>query len=197
MRRRSALAVCLASIAAIALTIVINLATTSVSQHFRPPLWSILTALAVIGLLAVLAQIRVSRRDNETINYERPDHVNLSSAITVLARAIRAQWRAEATIRSLNQPQPIKIRLSTTNRPIAADPIAVLGSGDTAGRILRLHLRSDVTQVVDMFWRLPNRQLVVLGAPGAGKSVLALLFTLQMLETRTEDAPVPLLLSFS
>jgi predicted NACHT family NTPase len=48
-----------------------------------------------------------------------------------------------------------------------------------------------------MFRRLPRHQLVILGAPGAGKSALALLFTLKVLATREEGAPVPVLLSLS
>lgn len=49
--------------------------------------------------------------------------------------------------------------------------------------------------VVAAFRRLPAQQLVVLGGPGAGKSVLALLLTLGLLADRRTGDPVPVLLS--
>jgi predicted NACHT family NTPase len=48
-----------------------------------------------------------------------------------------------------------------------------------------------------VFGGLPHRRLVVLGEPGAGKSVLALALTLQLLEGRGPDDPVPVLLVLS
>lgn len=48
-----------------------------------------------------------------------------------------------------------------------------------------------------MFRKLPARQLVVLGEPGGGKSVLALLLTLGLLRDGEPEAAVPVLLSAS
>lgn len=60
------------------------------------------------------------------------------------------------------------------------------------GRPTRLKLRGDLYDVVAAF-----RQLVVLGEPGAGKTVLAMLFTLGLLDARAPDEPVPVLLPIS
>jgi hypothetical protein len=48
--------------------------------------------------------------------------------------------------------------------------------------------------VVAKFRQVRSRQLVVLGDPGAGKSVLAMLFTLGLLADRRDGDPVPVLL---
>ncbi len=63
---------------------------------------------------------------------------------------------------------------------------------------MRLRLRGGVDDIVEKFVRLPKRQLVLLGAPGAGETVPAILLTLGLLEHRREHGgPVPVLLSVS
>ncbi|HKR50877.1 MAG TPA: NACHT domain-containing protein, partial [Pseudonocardiaceae bacterium] len=76
-------------------------------------------------------------------------------------------------------------------------PTVVLGEGVLPSRPIRLKLRGDLYDVVAAFRQLPARQLVVLGEPGAGKTVLAMLFTLGLLDTRAPDEPVPVLLRIS
>ena len=51
----------------------------------------------------------------------------------------------------------------------------MLADDAVAGRPLRL--RGDVRQVTDVFRQVTARQLVVIGEPTAGKSVLAILLT--------------------
>lgn len=197
MRKRSKLTISLVPVAAIALSLVVNIATNNLPSKLRPPTWAVWATLAVLAAVVVSAEIRSARHlDNETTT-DTPDNASLLGATAVLARAVRDQWRAEAAIRSLNQPEPIKVRWSSTERPVAAPPSSVLGAAAPAGRPLRLHLRGDVIQIVELFDRLPRRQLVILGAPGAGKSVMALLLTLKILSIREEDSPVPVLLSLS
>lgn len=93
-----------------------------------------------------------------------------------LATAVRRQWTAEAENRALRLPEPLRVRFwsTTTSRQ---EP----SSGD-------------VRELASMFRGLARRQLVVLGEPGAGKTVAALLLTLELLE---EPGPVPILLAAS
>jgi len=196
MRKRSTVAICLASAAATALSIAINLATDSVPHRLRPPLWLVGLALAILAVVVVVAEVRSGRRENLRERAADTDG-ELSKAAAVLARAVRDQWRREAAIRSLSQPQPLPLRWTSTARSVAASPESVLGHASPVGRIVRMHLRGDVDSVADMFWQLPNGQLVILGSPGAGKSALALLFTLRMLVSNDLASPVPVLLSLS
>ena len=196
MRKRSKLTIALAPVAAIALSLVANIATNDLPSRHRPPTWVVWTILAVLAALVVSGEVRSQHKSDKTVAVAT-DNAVLSEATIVLARAVRDQWRAEADIRSLNHPDPIRVRWSSTERPVSASPSSVLGAVIPVGRPLRLHLRGDVTQIVEMLNRLPYRQLVILGAPGAGKSVMALLLTLKMLATREEDSPVPVLLSVS
>jgi DNA-binding SARP family transcriptional activator len=107
-----------------------------------------------------------------------PDHL-FGRAVTELAEAVTWQWRAEAELRSLHRPQPIVLRWSAVARP-----------GKPA-------LRGDLDDIAETFTALRVRQLVVLGDPGSGKSVLALMLTLELLRARAPGTPVPVLLSLA
>ncbi|MFG1962350.1 hypothetical protein [Nonomuraea sp. NPDC049028] len=113
-----------------------------------------------------------------------------------LADRIRGQWTEEAATRTLGRPDPLELRWSSSGRP-GASPIAVLGKGTIPGRPTRLRLHGSLSDVVAAFRKLPRKQLMVLGEHAAGKTVLALLFTLGMLRTREPAEPVPVLLTAS
>ncbi|MDT7726059.1 MAG: hypothetical protein QOI21_2635 [Actinomycetota bacterium] len=120
----------------------------------------------------------------------------LGRAAQELAAAITRQWTAEAELRSLRRPKPVPLRWSSTERDVAAAASAVRGErpGDTAERLV---LSGDLTDLVTKFRRVPSRQLVVLGEPGAGKSVLAILLTLGLLADPLPGEPVPVLLTLA
>ena len=105
--------------------------------------------------------------------------MRLDRAADTLAEAVRLQWEAEAGLRELRQPAPLQLRWETTDRPVAV-PIASVAGGAIPGRVVRL--RGHLDQVADRYLALPDQRLVVLGEPGAGKTVLALLLTLELLK---------------
>jgi DNA-binding SARP family transcriptional activator len=113
----------------------------------------------------------------------------LDRAAEALSTAISRQWTVEAQHRSLHRPEPVHVRWSATGRPVAPSP-----AGDEPGRP---DLHGDLTDVVEKFRLLPVRQLVVLGEPGAGKTVLAVLLTLGLLRDLRPDEQIPVLLSLS
>ncbi|OKJ97884.1 NACHT domain-containing protein [Amycolatopsis sp. CB00013] len=108
------------------------------------------------------------------------------------AQDVRRRWDREAAFRQVRSPAPIRLRWSSTSRPVTASPAAVVGAA-VPGHPVRLRLSGDVSQAAEKYRALPRRQLVILGKPGAGKSTLVMLMLLQLLDTRTEDDPVPYL----
>lgn len=141
-----------------------------------------------------------------------PPREPLDRAARELATAVERQWSAEAENRSLRRPEPVRLRWSSTDRPVSATESAILrgtgmsgtrpsgtgpsGTGE-AGPPERLRLSGDLTGLTGAFRELPARQLVILGQPGAGKTVLAMLLTLELLCDPRPDEPTPVLLSLS
>lgn len=131
------------------------------------------------------------------VAHSPPPGNRLDRAARDLAAAVERQWSAEAEARSLHRPEPVRLCWSSTARPVAATESAVLrGTGD-ADHPRRLRLRGDLTGLTGAFRKLPARQLVILGRPGAGKTVLAMLLTLELLRHPQPAEPVPVLLSLS
>ena len=154
-------------------------------------------AVGVVGALLAIPQSRAA-----ILELRRPpavpadDQATLESAAQRLAATVRAQWQAEAGLRGLHRPEPLRLTWTATARPVAA-PAHTITAGIVAGRVVRLRLHGHLDEVADSFLALPPRRLIVLGAPGAGKTVLAMLLTLALLGRRQPNEPVPVLLGLS
>ncbi|GAB3890288.1 hypothetical protein GCM10029964_061560 [Kibdelosporangium lantanae] len=135
----------------------------------------ILTALATSILLAVLTWRRLGS--------------GVPGSLDELAVAVRAQWRAEERLRRLQDPAPMQTRWTVAGRELQ-DHEANIGipHRNDGGRL---------DDVADLFLRVPSGRLVVVGEPGAGKTVLALRLTLALVERRGAGDPVPVLLSLA
>ncbi|MGW7513900.1 NACHT domain-containing protein [Streptomyces massasporeus] len=153
--------------------------------------------VAMLGLPAVvIAALRFGRAE--------PPPVTLQEVADGLAQAMREQWVAEAQVRRLNDPHPLPVAWSAADadliepwpllRDLAeswpggppGDPTKwAAHPGDLAGE------GADIDQVFSE--RLPTRRLVVLGEPGAGKTMLLIRLLLALLEHRPSGGPVPAL----
>lgn len=148
---------------------------------------------SVLALLVGAVSLAILIRDRGRAG---PDEAQLLDQATErLAVLVRAQWYDEAGARRLRDPRPIRLRWSTSGRAVAASPEAVLGVRDgVGGRPLRIRLAGGLPEVAATVRWLPRHQLVVLGDPGAGKTVLAMLFVLDELAQRAPGDAVPVLL---
>ncbi|MFC6080647.1 NACHT and WD40 repeat domain-containing protein [Sphaerisporangium aureirubrum] len=152
--------------------------------------------VSLISLIAGLAALTVSIAD-----YLRGDDRVLGPAELAddLAATVRGQWLDEARGRGLRDTGVLPLTWAATARDVgeAARP--------DAGRVVRLRLDGRLEgefelatrQLAAEYRRVRSGRLVVLGEPGAGKSVLAMLLTLGLLDGRAEGAPVPVLLPAS
>ncbi|WP_344679614.1 NACHT domain-containing protein [Saccharopolyspora taberi] len=119
-------------------------------------------------------------------------------ALSSLRSQVRRQWLDELGRRRLQQPRPLRLRWRPTSRRVRV----AASDGDAGLAFQRGELVQDTGDrrpaahaLVEAFRRTEGEQLVVLGEPGAGKSTLALLFTLAFIEKLESSAPVPVLLT--
>jgi hypothetical protein len=131
---------------------------------------------------------------------------DLATVADQLAAAVGEQWYAEAALRRLNDPYPlalswaaadplltdgwdslVKLAGSGAGWPVpppaktwAADPRGLAGGGGDLAGVLA---------------RVPTGRLVVLGEPGAGKTMLMVRLVLDLLTRRASGDPVPILAS--
>lgn len=117
----------------------------------------------------------------------------VSAAKDVLARLGSQQWRTEATLRSLDDPDPIPVQWR-----VAGDDRLLDHPANLTPTSLQLTASSaDVTTLAREFRAMRRHRLVILGGPGTGKTTLAVQLVRELLATRQghEDEPVPVLLS--
>jgi hypothetical protein len=120
-----------------------------------------------------------------------PTTASVTQAKDMLAGLVGQQWRTEALLRSLDDPDPIPVQWRITrndhvmNR--SADPPAAWAQPSEAS--------DQIAALVSEFRKMRRHRLVVLGGPGTGKTTLAVQLLLALLSPRHEDEPVPVLLS--
>ncbi|MBG0830325.1 NACHT domain-containing protein [Planomonospora sp. ID67723] len=116
----------------------------------------------------------------------------VADAGEVLAGLVDQQWRAEARLRSLADPDPIPVRWRLTGDDRLMDHPANL----TPDPSPLTASSGDIAALAGRFRAMGRRRLVILGGPGTGKTTLAVQLLLELLATRRDHAeePVPVLL---
>ena len=117
----------------------------------------------------------------------RSDNDLLDKAALDLAQEVRFQCREEVAYHGLAQPVAIKIQWFTREPTEFSQPDMNLDLGAP----LRPRRHGDVSEVANVFRDLESRQLLVLGGQASGKSILALLLTLGLVEANPPYEPTP------
>jgi len=147
-----------------------------------------------IGSLTAPLVVWLWRKESAVSGTLRSDLVE--RALETLARAQEQQWSAEETARRILDPWPLPVRWQVTARAkaVMVSWPAIRGVAGASP----LSLDGSYEQIADVFTHPDSpRRLVVLGEPGAGKTVLALRLTLDLLRQRAVADPVPVLLSIA
>ncbi|MDH2428580.1 hypothetical protein [Sphaerisporangium sp. TRM90804] len=123
-----------------------------------------------------------------------------------LASTVEGQWLDEARARGLRDLGVLPLSWSATERDVS-DRMGGPGGRSEAGRVLRMRLdgrlegsfEEATRRLAARYRQVRSGRLVILGEPGSGKSVLAVLLTLGLLDGRAREtgAPVPVLLAAS
>ncbi|MFJ8506283.1 NACHT domain-containing protein [Streptomyces avermitilis] len=139
--------------------------------------------VSVLGLLSTLTQSESGTGEGRGTDW-------LKGRADALAEVVRDMWAAEARLRRLQDPEPLPVRWSAVDAPLA-DHDENVRRGAEAHTALRSGQLSDARAA---FLSVPSRRVVVLGQPGSGKTVLALSLTLELLAARQPGDAVPVVL---
>ena len=142
-----------------------------------------------------------------------PDPRPVGMLADLLAKAVDEQWRQEAAERMLLTPAPIPVGWSCSELAVTGPVEAAVGSAEVASAFPSLPGQSRVAEeqlgagggrreLFAVYAGIASGRVVVLGAPGAGKTGSAVLLVLDALEHRegVEDirrvrVPVPVLVT--
>ncbi|MFF3940407.1 NACHT domain-containing protein [Streptomyces phaeofaciens] len=133
---------------------------------------------------------------------------DLQTAATSLARTVKNQWDEETRIRRLNDPYPLPVAWRPADDDLA-EPWPLLTErphswpgGPPGAPALWPPAANGLSgadaQIAEVsIDRVPTRRMVILGEPGAGKSMLLIRLLLDLIERRTPGSPVPVLFSLA
>lgn len=188
----------------ISLALVGNMATGTV--EFKGAWWPIATwsAVAILATIFVASEIRLGK-------WRQPSDLDsLEFAAAELATAVKEQWEAEVRRRQLNDPYPLPVRWHAETSGLGARledarRLATEGAGWPARpdgvkwATRETELAGSGGGLAQTLGLVPTRRLVVLGRPGAGKTMLLVRLLLDLLskEKRSPGDPVPLLVSIA
>jgi Pentapeptide repeats (8 copies)/NACHT domain len=138
----------------------------------------------------------------------RSGGLGLAEIADQLAIAVGAQWEAEARVRRLNDPYPLPVSWDAAGQSMTDSwdslvKLAASGAGwpapPPAGTWAASldGLKGESGELVDVLDRVPTGRLIVLGEPGAGKTLLMVRLILDLLVRRLDGSPVPLLVSIA
>lgn len=183
-------------VAGVALGGVYTLAPKGIQdQATRAQLVSV--ALAAAALAPLLVELVAWMHSSSSKPLMVSTSAQVEEARQVLAELVLAQWREEIRVRLLDDPVPLMVRWRFTELNVTDHASHIVQSARSRGR-LRFNGRSDrINMVAAGFRRLTRRRLIILGAPGMGKTTLAMLLLRELLEHPQADEPVPVLLTLS
>ena len=120
--------------------------------------------------------------------------LTISRACDDLARVLSQQWAEEERLRRINDPRPFPVRWEVIYLTESTTPGIGFDVGDRETSQDAQSLSGQFDEILSMFSQIPSRRLVILGAAGAGKSVLAAKLARDLVAMRSPGDPVPVIL---
>ncbi|MFJ2008105.1 NACHT domain-containing protein [Streptomyces chartreusis] len=165
------------------------------------------TAATAAALLPTLAPAYLTWK---AFQHDRTEAaaVNLPEALEQVAQAVKRQWDGEARIRRVHDPSPLPVAWRAADAalfeswPLLGE-LARRWPGGPPGDASRwpadaAGLAGADADIGDVFvQRVPTQRLVVLGEPGAGKSVLLIRLLQELLAQRRDGGLIPVLFSLA
>jgi NACHT domain len=146
-------------------------------------------ALAAVGLLqGMLAVVPGLRRDQPTTYQQQ-----LGKAEDDLASALRTEFDSDDQTQRINDPLPMPIFWHAIYSVPVDKPALRHPDANAEGRELHAEEAGPFAEIIRAFDCAPANRLMILGAAGAGKSVIATRLASDILARRTSGTPVPVI----
>ncbi|WP_275559473.1 NACHT domain-containing protein [Streptomyces sp. 5-6(2022)] len=148
-----------------------------------------LAAAGCVSLAVLLGAGLVSRHRREVrrLLIQVP-HSSLHDTAEALARTLAVRYAQEEARSRTDDPMPLTVRWAPAAPGLGDHHESLADDGEVP------ILEGEFSHIVDQYARLPRGRLLVLGAPGAGKSVLVLRLARDLLRRRRVTEPVPVVL---
>ncbi|MYV55034.1 NACHT domain-containing protein [Streptomyces sp. SID3212] len=170
-----------------------------------------------VTLLPTLAPLYLAWAAFRTGRSDAAAGPGLEEVADQLARTVRLQWESEARVRRLDDPYPLPVAWRAAPAELVDSWALIRAAGErttpgqgpgapTAGDRDPAGWATDPTalagaddQISELFLaKVPARRLLVLGAPGAGKTMVLIRLLLLLTDRRVPGAdPVPVLFSLA
>jgi hypothetical protein len=161
--------------------------------------WIAGAASLIVAIATLIAQLPPKKRS---------EGISAPEEIDRLAMAIKRQWENEAEVRRINDPHPLPVSWSAAPPELVEDWsyltfTAKQWQRDISKKASNIssdlqHLEGKDEDILDVFSnRTPTRRLVIVGAAGAGKTILLIRLTLALLAHRSKGDPVPIIFSLA
>jgi hypothetical protein len=187
----------------------LGLATNAASDPDKPWPWPVQwiqdepwrAMIVLLGVAVVAAGVvEVRSRSDRT---EAARELSLAEVADQLATAIGKQWHDEAQVRRLNDPHPLPVAWHPADLDLVEpwDNLRVTATGwpggpptnPTGWATSPSELAGADNDLADRLARIPTGRLIVLGEPGAGKTMLLVRLVLELLARRRPGDPVPVI----
>ncbi|WP_405986828.1 hypothetical protein [Streptomyces sp. NBC_00872] len=156
------------------------------------------------GLVVGVASLCISWLGCRADRREHADSLGLTAMADELAPAVRTQWQAEARVRRLVEAYalPVPWRPARADVVEPRDTLVRTSTGAPAARAALPpawaggpeSLAGSDDEIVEVFTtRVPGRRLLILGEPGAGKTMMPVRLLLGLLQSREAGSPVPVI----
>jgi len=191
----------------VALMLLFGSAASALALAHGNPMGMVQTGVLLLiggGTLSALYLTWATYRDGQGAE----QGLSLTGIADQLAVAVASQWGAEAAVRRLNDPYPLSVCWTAAD-PLLADDWSLLVTLASSGAgwpqpppsgawAAGSHaLGGEGGDLVRLLRRVPTGRLVVLGAPGAGKTMLMIRLVLDLLARREDGGRVPILASLA
>jgi hypothetical protein len=166
--------------------------------------WDANTAAGIVGVASLAAAVAAGWLAWAAYSIPPGKDLDLAAVADQLAATVAAQWDAELKVRQVHDPFPLPVAWDPADASLADDWASIRrraargawppepAGHPWAASPAQLAGRDD--DLVDVLGRVPTGRLVILGEPGAGKTVLAVRLLLGLLARRAPGGPVPVLL---